>query len=110
MVSSTHPRPQMTFPTSPVLKDLFHRRSAVSLDFIVIGASIAGLSAAYNLKQAGHNVRVLEKSDGKLKVRPSFSSLDIVNRFIYCGVVFCWVESSSKYGEAITTLGDWTAA
>lgn len=75
MLSSIQPRPrasQMSFPTSPVLDDLFRRRSAVSLNFLVIGASIAGLSAAYNLKQAGHNVRVLEKSDGKLKVRPSF--------------------------------------
>ncbi|EJD05385.1 FAD/NAD-binding domain-containing protein [Fomitiporia mediterranea MF3/22] len=56
----------MPFPTSPVYENLFHRRAAVTLDVVIVGGSIAGLSAAYNLKQAGHNVRVLEKSNGKL--------------------------------------------
>ena len=30
------------------------------LEFLVVGAGIAGLACAYSLKQAGHNVRVVE--------------------------------------------------
>lgn len=72
MTSSERLRPRlntMSFPDSPVLENLFHRTAEVVLDVVVVGGSIAGLSAAYNFKQAGHNVRVLEKSDGELKVR-----------------------------------------
>lgn len=54
----------MSFPTRPVLDDLFHRKAAVRLDFLIVGGSIGGLACAYNLKQAGHNVRVLERSSG----------------------------------------------
>jgi len=32
-----------------------------SLKFIILGAGIAGLTAAYLLKEAGHEVAVLEK-------------------------------------------------
>lgn len=35
------------------------------LDFIVIGAGIAGLSCAYHLTKDGYSVMVFEKSDGK---------------------------------------------
>ena len=58
----------MAFPTSPVHENLFHRKAAAALDFLVVGGSIAGLAAAYNLRQAGHRVRVLEKGDGKYDV------------------------------------------
>ncbi|KAI5121812.1 hypothetical protein M0805_009804 [Coniferiporia weirii] len=58
----------MPFPRTPVVENLFRRRATVSLDIIVVGGSIGGLSAAYNLKQAGHTVRVLEKLSGELEV------------------------------------------
>ena len=61
----------MAFPTSPVHENLFHRKAAAALDFLVVGGSIAGLAAAYNLRQAGHRVRVLEKGDGKYDVSES---------------------------------------
>lgn len=61
--------PVMQLPDGPVTKNLFHRVAPVSLDIIVIGGGIEGLAAAYNLGQAGHNVRVFEKSDGKGRVR-----------------------------------------
>ena len=61
----------MAFPTSPVHENLFHRKAAGALDFLVVGGSIAGLAAAYNLRQAGHRVRVLEKGDGKYDVSES---------------------------------------
>ena len=72
MAPSARVRPRlntMSFPSAPVYENLFHRQSDVVLDVLVIGGSIAGLSAGYNLKQAGHNVRILEESDGQLKVR-----------------------------------------
>ncbi|KAL5514192.1 hypothetical protein ACEPAG_2280 [Sanghuangporus baumii] len=71
----------MSFPTKPVLNDLFHRKAAVSLDFLIVGGSIGGLACAYNLKQAGHNVRVLERSSGPgnatggLRVPPNMTKL-----------------------------------
>lgn len=35
----------------------------LSLNFVIVGASIAGLACAYTLRKAGHNVHVLEASD-----------------------------------------------
>lgn len=37
-------------------------KSAVALDFLVIGGSSAGLSAAYALRRVGHRVLVLEQN------------------------------------------------
>ena len=54
-----------TYPLEPVLKDLFHRTASVSLKFVIVGGSIGGLAAAYNLIQAGHEALVLEASSGK---------------------------------------------
>ncbi|KAF9240010.1 hypothetical protein BU15DRAFT_46029 [Melanogaster broomeanus] len=39
------------------------------LEFIVVGGGIAGLACAYSLQQAGHQVTVLERSDGLSKSR-----------------------------------------
>lgn len=36
------------------------QKADVSIDVVIIGASVAGLSCAYALRQAGHNVRILE--------------------------------------------------
>lgn len=44
------------------------RKAKVSLDFVIVGASIAGLACAYALRQSGHKVHVLEASDGLGKV------------------------------------------
>ncbi|KAI5121809.1 hypothetical protein M0805_009801 [Coniferiporia weirii] len=71
----------MSFPSAPVREDLFRRRAEVTLDFVVVGGSVAGLACAYNLKQAGHNVRVLERSSGPgigsggLRVPPNMTKL-----------------------------------
>ncbi|KDR66463.1 hypothetical protein GALMADRAFT_259251 [Galerina marginata CBS 339.88] len=42
-------------------------KAAICLKIVVIGGSVAGLAAAYALRQAGHDVHVVEKSDGKSK-------------------------------------------
>ncbi|KAH8110329.1 FAD/NAD-binding domain-containing protein [Phellopilus nigrolimitatus] len=55
--------------------------AGVALQFIVVGGSIAGLSCAYNLRQAGHRVRVLERTSntkhglGGLRVPPNLTKL-----------------------------------
>jgi ribulose 1,5-bisphosphate synthetase/thiazole synthase len=54
-------------------------KTAVALDFIVIGGSSAGLSAAYALRRVGHRVLVLEQSADFLDV--SFSSMPFVCGF-----------------------------
>ncbi|OJA16435.1 hypothetical protein AZE42_03807 [Rhizopogon vesiculosus] len=43
------------------------RRKSQMLRFIVVGGSIAGVSCAYALQEAGHQVMVLEQSDGRQK-------------------------------------------
>ena len=40
----------------------------VPLTFVVIGASIAGLTSAYILRISGHDVVVVEKSSGPMTV------------------------------------------
>ena len=35
----------------------------VSLDFVIVGTSIAGLACAYAFRQAGHDVHVLEAEE-----------------------------------------------
>lgn len=43
-------------------------RASVSLRFLIVGGSIAGLACAYALQTAGHHVIVLEKQDRKSRV------------------------------------------
>jgi 2-polyprenyl-6-methoxyphenol hydroxylase-like FAD-dependent oxidoreductase len=40
-----------------------------SLDFVIVGGSVAGLASAFALRRAGHNCVVLEAHDGPRKVR-----------------------------------------
>ncbi|KAH8824293.1 hypothetical protein DL96DRAFT_204022 [Flagelloscypha sp. PMI_526] len=55
----------------------------VSLHFIIVGASVAGLSAAYGLASAGHRVTVLEKckrgtpKHGSIRCPPNMAKLFI---------------------------------
>ncbi|KAJ7686081.1 hypothetical protein B0H17DRAFT_1181304 [Mycena rosella] len=40
---------------------------SLSLKFIIVGGSISGLTAAYQLRDSGHEVIILDKTDGKTK-------------------------------------------
>lgn len=57
------------------------QKADVSIDIIVIGASVAGLACAYSLQEAGHNVLVLEaksdlgKSPGGVRIPPNMSRI-----------------------------------
>ncbi|KAF5343649.1 hypothetical protein D9758_014675 [Tetrapyrgos nigripes] len=51
--------------------------SECKLDIIVVGGSIAGLSAAYFLQQAGHHVTVIERHDEEYFRAQPFSGLRI---------------------------------
>ncbi|KLO08870.1 FAD/NAD(P)-binding domain-containing protein [Schizopora paradoxa] len=56
--------------TSPILRDLFHRTAKLRLHFLVLGANIAGLSCAYHLRQAGHEVTIIEPRALALENKP----------------------------------------
>ena len=45
--------------------------ASLSVDFLIIGAGIAGLASAIALRRVGHRVSVLEKHDSIAKVRRS---------------------------------------
>ena len=49
------------------------QKAELPIDIIVIGASVAGLASAYSLRQAGHNVLVLEADNTLETVLSSFS-------------------------------------
>jgi hypothetical protein len=62
-----------------ILPSLFHthmpgqlsinpRRAQASLRVVVVGGGLAGIASAFTLQRAGHNVTVLERSDGKARV------------------------------------------
>jgi len=44
-------------------------QTAIALDFLIIGGSSAGLSAAYALRRVGHRVLVLEQNSDFFDVR-----------------------------------------
>ncbi|KAF8901152.1 hypothetical protein CPB84DRAFT_1729902 [Gymnopilus junonius] len=52
---------------SPMPASMYPNRPAVSLQVVVIGAGIAGISTAYALGKAGHHVTVVDKNDGNSK-------------------------------------------
>jgi len=54
----------------PEPKPALRPRASLSLRFVIVGGSIAGLSCAYNLQRVGHSVLVLEQGDGEVKVSP----------------------------------------
>ncbi|KAJ7852097.1 hypothetical protein B0H14DRAFT_2760765 [Mycena olivaceomarginata] len=54
----------------------------LSLKFIVVGGSISGLACGYLLRRAGHDVTILEKSDGKSKTGGSIRSPPNMTRIL----------------------------
>ncbi|KAJ7176717.1 hypothetical protein C8R46DRAFT_1213302 [Mycena filopes] len=43
------------------------RKAGASLRIVVVGGSLAGLATAYTLQRAGHNVTILERTDGSAR-------------------------------------------
>ncbi|KAF7352460.1 FAD-binding-3 domain-containing protein [Mycena venus] len=54
----------------------------LSLRFIIVGGSISGLACGYVLRRAGHEVVILEKSDGKTKTGGSIRSPPNMTRIL----------------------------
>ncbi|KAJ7460633.1 hypothetical protein FB451DRAFT_1181638 [Mycena latifolia] len=56
-------------------------KSLPAIEFVVLGGSVSGVCAAYSLRQAGHNVLVLEKREagivthGGLRIPPNMARL-----------------------------------
>lgn len=55
------------------------QKADLPIDVIIIGASVAGLSCAYSLRQAGHNVLVFEAASGLGGVRQSLARTSSIN-------------------------------
>ena len=53
-----YPRPPLNLPSFKDTQDV-----TPECDVIVVGAGVAGLSAAYELKKAGFTVKILEQTD-----------------------------------------------
>ncbi|KAF8892106.1 hypothetical protein BD779DRAFT_1670451 [Infundibulicybe gibba] len=60
---------------------LSNKIASLQIDFLIIGGGIAGLASAFALCQAGHRVRVLEKTDafhqrsGGIRVPPNLTKI-----------------------------------
>ncbi|KAJ6583782.1 hypothetical protein B0H10DRAFT_875432 [Mycena sp. CBHHK59/15] len=58
------------------------RKASLSIKFIIVGGGIAGLSCGYALQTAGHQVVILEQSDGKSKTEGSIRSPPNMTRIL----------------------------
>ncbi|KAF8889731.1 hypothetical protein CPB84DRAFT_1963979 [Gymnopilus junonius] len=67
----------------PVDKQGRQDKASICLKIVVIGGSMAGLATAYALKRAGHDVRVIEKSDGKSKSLGHLQSPPNMTKILY---------------------------
>ena len=81
-------------------------QTAVALDFLVIGGSSAGLSAAYALRRVGHRVLVLEQNDDFFDVsfvllrrpRPSDAAPS-------AGASMRRIQNTTQYVKSLLPLG-----
>ncbi|KAF9564023.1 FAD/NAD(P)-binding domain-containing protein [Agrocybe pediades] len=67
----------------PVDKIAHQDKAAISLKIVIIGGSVAGLATAYALRRAGHDVRVIEKSNGKSIALGGLQSPPNMTRILY---------------------------
>ncbi len=79
------------------------------LQFIIVGASVAGLSSAYMLGKAGHKVIVVEMEDGNYS-----ASVFRIRRGISLLIPLCLparsrrrIEAASEHGPASDSRVQW---
>ncbi|KDQ52199.1 hypothetical protein JAAARDRAFT_484802 [Jaapia argillacea MUCL 33604] len=58
-------------------------KAALSIRFVIVGGGMAGLACAYTLSEAGHDVLVLEQSDGKFRSDGGIRSPPNMTRLLY---------------------------
>ncbi|KAJ7734011.1 hypothetical protein DFH07DRAFT_130586 [Mycena maculata] len=71
--------PRVFFLSSPSMLD---SRASLPIKFIVVGASVSGLACGYALRKAGHEVVLLEKTDGKIKTEGAIRSPPNMTRIL----------------------------
>ncbi|TFK52021.1 FAD/NAD(P)-binding domain-containing protein [Heliocybe sulcata] len=59
------------------------RKAGISLSFVIVGAGIAGLAAAYRLRVAGHEVCILEKRNGPATGETAITLPPNMSRILY---------------------------
>ncbi|KAJ7220572.1 hypothetical protein GGX14DRAFT_354471 [Mycena pura] len=58
------------------------RRAAASLRIVIVGGGLAGIATAFTLQRAGHNVTVLERSDGTARSQGGIRSSPNMTRVL----------------------------
>ena len=94
---------------TPAIPNKPHQTSC-ALDFLVIGGSSAGLSAAYALRRVGHRVLVLEQNADFFDVGFSLflgspSTVMWILTFWISGTSEWWIQTAAQHVKGLLSLG-----
>ncbi|KAJ7656511.1 hypothetical protein DFH06DRAFT_1199781 [Mycena polygramma] len=75
-------------------------KATLSIEFVVVGGSIAGLASGYCLRKAGHAVQIVEKSEGNAKKSGSIRSPPNMTR-----ILKGWPDAEGLFSRATKCSG-----
>ncbi|KAJ6481219.1 hypothetical protein C8R47DRAFT_1073958 [Mycena vitilis] len=75
-------------------------KATFSIEFVVVGGSIAGLASGYCLRKAGHTVHIVEKSEGNAKKLGSIRSPPNMTRILQG-----WPDAKDLFSKATKCSG-----